>query len=414
MNRRERQSTARFLRIIALAASIAIPLRAVAATPVPAALVSPAQVDAAIEKGKAYLYSQMKGDSWEDAPARDPKAPPSKTVGGQWGGQTALCVYSLLAAGESPQEPRLLKAIEFLRTADIVGTYGLGLRSQVWLNIPKNDQIRAAIDKDAKLLLLARHTKGPNVGLYTYLPSPGGAADNSCSQYGVLGLWACSDSTEIPDSFWSESDAVWRKNQGEDGSWAYNTRPGSLDPKGAVVPGKPSMTAAGLATLFITQDFLFRGRGLTCSGNIVDKNIDAGLQWYSNFFKTNGTRGLGFYSLYGLERIGVASGYKFFGDTDWFQAGAAFAVKAQAPTGVYPGGENCTPLQSTALAMLFLSRGRAPVMMNKLNYDLSGTPGNWNQRPRDLANIVRWVGKETENTLNWQITSLNAYPGRLA
>ena len=46
--------------------------------------------------------------------------------------------------------------------------------------------------------------------------------------------------------------------------------------------------------------------------------------------------------------------------------------------------------------------------MNKLNYDLDGKPGNWDQRPRDLANIARWVGKETENDLNWQVTSLTA------
>ena len=292
---------------------------------------TPAQVDAAIEKGKQFLYSQMKDTSWEDAPSRNEKAHPQDTLGGQWGGQTALCTYALLAAGESPQEPRLLKAIDFLEKADIIGTYALGLRCQVWLNIPKNPEVNAAIEKDAKLLLLARRTKGPEKGLYHYVPGPPNAidTDHSCSQYGVLGLWACSDVLEgIPETFWSESDEVWRRDQGEDGSWAYNVRPGSLDPKGGVVKGTPAMTAAGLATLFITQDFLYRGRGLACGGNIIDKNIEAGLDWYSTYFKTFGTKGLGFYSLYGLERIGVASGYKYFGDTDWFQTGAALRRKS--------------------------------------------------------------------------------------
>ena len=274
--------------------------------------VTPEQVDQSIDKGKEFIYSQMKGDSWEESPARNPAGKGPDINGGQWGGQTALCAYALLAAGESPQEPRLLEAIEFLKHADIVGTYALGLRAQVWLNIPKNDQVRAAIVRDAKLLLLARRTKGVHAGLYSYVPGASGTVDNSCSQYGVLGLWACSDEVEsIPETFWSESDELWRKNQGDDGSWAYNTRPGALDPKGEVAQGTASMTAAGLATLFITQDFIFRGRGLNCDGDIIDKNIQSGLHWYSEYFKSNGTSGLTFYALYGLERVGVASGYKF-------------------------------------------------------------------------------------------------------
>jgi hypothetical protein len=57
---------------------------------------------------------------------------------------------------------------------------------------------------------------------------------------------------------------------------------------------------------------------------------------------------------------------------------------------------------------LFLSRGRAPVVFNKLQYDLGGKPGNWNQRPRDIANIVHWISKQIERDLNWQIVSLKA------
>ena len=44
------------------------------------------------------------------------------------------------------------------------------------------------------------------------------------------------------------------------------------------------MTAAGIATLFITDDYLHGMDGIDCSGNIVDPNIEAGLAWISQNF----------------------------------------------------------------------------------------------------------------------------------
>ncbi len=62
--------------------------------------------------------------------------------------------------------------------------------------------------------------------------------------------------------------------------------------------------------------------------------------------------------------------------------------------------------------MLFLARGRAPVLINKLVYDNNsganaGKEGPWNQRPRDVANFVRWMGEQTERDINWQVTNLD-------
>src|SRR5687768_9283246 len=81
-------------------------------------------------------------------------------------------------------------------------------------------------------------------------------------------------------------------------------------------------------------------------------------------------------------------------------------VKAQQKNGSW--GEAV----DTSFAILFLVRGRAPVMMNKLEYvvDTAGDkakPLTWNQRPRDVANIARWTGRQIEKDLNWQIVNLN-------
>jgi len=373
------------------------------------------QVQDAIDKTTKYVYSQMKGNNWEILSRRSARGKPSDIRGGQWGGMTALCTYALLAAGENPQDPQLAKAIEFLRTADLIGTDAIALRSQVWLNIPKNDLIREAISKDAKLLVLARRTIGPNRGEYTFMNlGPTGVTDHASSEAGVLGLWACSDVVEaIPESFWTQADASWRADQGDDGSWAYQFRPGTTDPRGDPVVGSPSMTAAGLTTLFITQDFLNRGRAPECTGNIVDKNIDSGLKWMSQNFDQVMTGEWAFYGLYGVARAGMASGYKYFGDVDWYERGADYLLAAQNADGSFPpanpryfstavGGS----LANSCFALLFLSYGRAPVVMNKLQYQIDGKEADWNERPRDAYSITRWIGKETENTLNWQVSTM--------
>jgi hypothetical protein len=53
--------------------------------------------------------------------------------------------------------------------------------------------------------------------------------------------------------------------------------------------------------------------------------------------------------------------------------------------------------------MAFLSRGRAPSAIGKIEY---GQSGAWDQRPRDAANLTRWLGYQTEKYLNWQVIGL--------
>jgi hypothetical protein len=165
------------------------------------------------------------------------------------------------------------------------------------------------------------------------------------------------------------------------------------------------MTAAGIATLFITQDYLNMGKGADCTGNIRDPAIDKAFKWMiDNLKDLEGRRT--HYTLYGIERIGVASGYKYFGTLDWYDDGADYLVKSQGANGSWGTG-----VSDTCFAILFLVRGRAPVVMNKLEYDVDAAGdkpklGNWNQRPRDCANLVRWMGQQLERDLNWQIVNL--------
>jgi hypothetical protein len=378
--------------------------------PVPARAATPAEVNAAIQKAKDFLYArQAKDGSWENALAPDPKGGQADVNGKQWGGLTAIAVYAELAAGEAPTEAKLARSIAFLQNANIQGIYATGLRCQSWLLINDPKKLKPFIERDKQTLLAAVYAQAAKqqsdeFGFYPYWfdkgPQPAGWYDRSVSQYGVLGVWALEQAgAEIPVSYWRVVDGAWRRAQHQDGGWSYRKADGP--DKGA---SSTTMTAAGIATLFITQDYTL-GNDTGCKGNGVNPNIEAGLAWMDKHIQE--ALGGNYYGMYGIERIGVASGHKYFGTVDWFHVGADFLVKNQGTDGSW-GGD----VPNTCFGLLFLARGRAPVVMNKLQYDVTGNNGKnvegpWNERPRDAANFAHWMGgRSLEGFFNWQVVNL--------
>jgi hypothetical protein len=94
---------------------------------------SPEDVDAAIARAKEFIYKQQKGDNFEDQKMKEPWV--------QTGGHTALAVYALLASGESHQDPRLAKAIDYLKKTESKGIYAVGVRCLVWNALPQTDDV---------------------------------------------------------------------------------------------------------------------------------------------------------------------------------------------------------------------------------------------------------------------------------
>ncbi len=393
--------------------------------PRPAAAATSAQIDAAIAKAKSFLYSLQKPDgSWEYAPARDPTANGASEVGGQWGGKTAVIAYALIAAGEDVHSPKLAKAIGWLRKADMVGVYALGTRCQVWLLMPQTDDTRKHMRADADALSVGfnGNSRSKTGYLYGYLANRKElrSVDHSSSQFGVLGMWASEQlrPESVPNSYWSEVDTRWVHDQQPDGGWLYSD---GVAPTGVHSGTQASMTAAGVATLFITQDYVGPGQSARCGGNATSPTetaIDKGLAYMATHltdwtpdvprFGSPTAELYSCYTLYGVERIGVASGLKYIGTTDWYEYGADWCVAHQGAEGAWV---TPTDTDNTALALLFLARGRAPILINKVQYDdadgpNAGKPGHWNERPRDVANLVRWAGRQTERDLNWQVTNL--------
>ncbi|OYW11311.1 MAG: hypothetical protein B7Z55_19495, partial [Planctomycetales bacterium 12-60-4] len=92
---------------------------------------------------------------------------------------------------------------------------------------------------------------------------------------------------------------------------------------------------------------------------------------------------------------------RFFGDHDWYREGAGFLVANQIQrnsTWIGTGAHESQPIVGTALPLLFLSKGLAPVLISKLKYgprdrarplDVVGT--DWNRHPRDVRNLAEHI-----------------------
>ncbi len=292
----------------------------------------------------------------------------------------------------------------------------VGLRCNVWQIVVKesggkdanNTPWRNKLTDDAHILEedLAKD------GSYNYdcerkRQCPSG--DNSNSQYGVLGMWAAarSISYEVPDQYWWTVMKHWMDCQNVDGGWGYVRNNASSG----------TMTAAGVATMFVCYDYLYSSSFVACKSVGDFKPIQRGLDYFDRNFANilsgkmamTTTVGDPFYFLYGIERCGLASGYKYFGTADWYKLGAEYLLKTQQPKGNWVGGIGGADV-STSFALLFLVRGRNAVLFNKLEFpslDAGKVVTNdWRCRPRDLAMLTQWISLNFESTRNWQIINL--------
>src|SRR5262249_10505258 len=86
---------------------------------------------------------------------------------------------------------------------------------------------------------------------------------------------------------------------------------------------------------------------------------------------------------------------------DWYRDGTNWLVKSQDPEGSWKGiglGETIEEI-STAFALLFLAKGRRPVLVSKLQR--SG--GDWNLLRHDLAHLTAYTEQKWKLPMTWQI-----------
>lgn len=372
------------------------------------------QVIAAIDRGVRYLLAhEDKTTLWEGFWPDDSQAHTSGKTAfpRQFGGETALVAQALLDVGQSLHLPELniyappmRRAIHFLAKLQPQSTYVASFQANAMALLPAKPEYVRVLRQDARYLLRAVNRDGA----YTYwiLPRNLGLGrrlnlwDNSNSQYGVLGVWACAhEGIHIPLGYWARAAGHWRRTESFSGAWGYS---GVKPIDRARTPWRAAdFTPAGLASLLICDEFLHQQPNLYPQ---PDQNVQRGMAWINGHF-TGQCQSL--YEIYNYVRLGLACGLQTFGKHNWYEDFARYLVGSQKANGSWKGHFiGADRNVSTAYALLTLDRGLNPILLSKLQYD-NNYAGAWNVRPRDAANFTSWISRTFETPLNWQVVSFH-------
>lgn len=317
------------------------------------------------------------------------------------GGETALVLEALIDVDQSlhPPElysfsPRMRKALNYLAALHAHATYAASFQAQALTLLPnvRRKKYIAALQRDRQYLFRGMIPGGDFS--YTWRRQDGFAWDNSNTQYGVLGLWACAHAgLNVLSNQWRLMASHWRHTQHIDGSWGYTND--HMHPQ--------SFTPAGVASLFIADEFL-NATDLNVHPH-SDNNIVRGLRWINKHFNPATVNQ---YVMYGYERVGLAGGIKYFQGHNWYRDFVRTLLNNQNPDGSWPAHfiapKAGSRVVGTAYSLLILDRGLNPVFMNKLQYS-PHFYGQWNARQRDAANITSYLSHEMETPLNWQVVT---------
>ncbi|WP_435009196.1 DUF4159 domain-containing protein [Tundrisphaera lichenicola] len=367
-----------------LATALAPPLSAAPAE------VTREQVERSIQGGVAFLLKiQRPNGTWGTEP-----------------GESALVTLALLTAGVPANSEPMSRALDALGQATVTPTHETYTRALLAMTYAAADpaKYRDEIERQTGWLEQAQTTNGS----WTYSTGFGRGAggDNSNSQYALLGLNAANEAgIFVKPEVWLRARRYWEATQNHDGSWGYHQGQGSTG----------SMTCAGIASLVITglkqvqgRETLVGDRIEHCGDEAVSPSLQRGIDWMSNHFDVTQNINSGqtwhYYYLYGLERVGRLSGRRFFGNNDWYREGAAYLVRNQDRLqGFWRGqGPENDPVITTSFSLLFLAKGRAPVLVNKLRH---GPNADWNNDHDDITNLVGVVSRDWKHLLTWQVVN---------
>lgn len=337
-------------------------------------------------------------------------------------GNTALATLSLLNCGMSPRDDPVRRALDYLRTIEKpTGTYEVSLLLMVYAAVKDPDD-RFRMRNLVRHLEESQISFGRMKGCWDYGLPIGTGGDHSNGQFAVLGLFeAAMAGVAVERSVWEDAREHWERAQCSDGGWGYSSVGGN-DSIG-------SMTVAGIAVQVMTSAMLQDGDRLDADGNPLcceapetDESLERGLRWMANHFSVARNPGSGawkFYYLYGLERAGRLSGRRFFGENDWYRAGARQLIGIQNKrNGQWdPAGNATDAVTATSFSLLFLSKGLAPVLINKLRFGSAEKRpdgiDDWNRQPNDIRNLTaRLTGAEGwPKLMTWQVVDLNKASG---
>ena len=378
------------------------------------------QVVDSIEKAKkALLTAQQQDGSW------------SSGGGGNEQyriGISSLVLLSLLNTGMTAADPPVKRGLDWLRRQDPGYTYEISLMIQALAAAKDGRRDIPKVTMLVRDLEDSQIRQGPNTGSWSY--SKGlrqlGGGDRSNAQFAVLGLREAQE-MGVPVSLetWRHARQHWISTQNGDGGWSYSG-------PGAHRGSTGSMTVAGIATLVITHAMLraqekeldASGAPICCGEPHVDKPLEDACRWLGTNFAVTNNPGDGrwlLYYLYGLERAGRFSGRRFFINSkgqrhDWYREGADYLVKTQNLfAGTWREGDQDSVV-GTSFALMFLSKGLAPVLINKLQYGPRDPNHhdavigqNWNRHADDVRNLTQYISGRPKwpKLLTWQTVDVS-------
>jgi hypothetical protein len=360
------------------------------------------QVRAAIDTGVRFLRQDERGrGEWERGLYAIPKP----------GGSTALALLALLNCGVKRDDPLIQRGLDYLRKVEPHDTYVVGLQTMVFAEAGDPKDL-PRIQRNVDWLVQARVMRGGNLRGWGYTDDSGGA-DNSNTQYALLGLHAGKQAgAKIGRAVWDSIFRFYADTQEADGGWVYSYDYGN---RGTML----TMTIAGLCGLYIAGEELDAGRKLRPDGSDPDCGkypenaaVQKALRWLAGDDGGGGTRlrfddrfGHTFYNVYGIERAGRLSGQRFLAGHDWYREGCEFLVRRQHEDGSWSfssSGTDSQPVLSTSFALLFLSKGRTPVLVSKFAH---GRDEGWNNKHHDARHLAAYASKELFKRLPlaWQV-----------
>ena len=393
----------------------------------PEEFLTPEAVLRAIEGGVDYLRStQNPNGSWEGFPGYEP-------------GGTALVLLALLASGATPDDPAVTKGLGYIRQFPKEPaqwqTYPVSLQTMVLCQAGNTDEDRALIERNVKWLADRQfRTNNAYRGGWSYTGDvpENSRTDNSNSQFAALALYeARRIGVQVPDETWALLRDYWIRMQNPDGSWGYKAGTAAKRSGGSPSQeltgsgsGTGSMTCAGIAALAIAGDVENKGAARIDADRVeccqptegdLSSRIDRGLAWLGKHFSVRHNPGTDigsdswlFYYLYGVERVGRLTSNRFIGQSDWYREGADFLLRKKGMLNKYwKAGTDLEKVNSisTAFALLFLSKGRWPVLISKLRYEAPEQPEGeaWNLHPNDLGHLTEFIERRWQRNLIYQV-----------
>ena len=349
-------------------------------------------VKSAIDKGLQFLLQKQGANgTWPDK---------EYTVG-----KTSLALMTLIDCGLTADDEPVQRALKFLREGRPPNmTYQVALQIMALAAVKDGNRDATLMSNLATKLLRQQVKTGEYAGGWSYNMTESreglGATDRSNSEFAIQALREAQFANiPIDRKTWELVREAWATGQGLDGGWNYiGSGPNNSGSTG-------SMTVAGITTQVIVESMLRDqpdenpdGSPHCCGQPEQNASLDRGLKWLEKNFTVgqnpHGSGG-GLNYLRGVERAGRMTGRRFVGRHDWYREGAEFLIRMQDQRhGSWRGqgqGEQ-DEVVATCFALQFLSKGLAPVLINKLQYESAGadpkTDHSWNRHRHDIRNLT--------------------------